>query len=439
MRIAIFGLGYVGAVTGACLAELGHEVIGVDSNDTKVSLINEGRSPIIEKDIEGLIKKVVNQKKFQATTDWADVVQKAGAVLVCVGTPSNPNGSINLMFVERVSEQIGQALARRKDYITIGIRSTVLPGTVEGVVCPIIEKNSQKKLGIDFGVSMIPEFLREGSSIEDFYNPPKTVIGEYDKASGDPFEKMFKPIGGPMVRTKIKVAEMVKYADNSFHALKVTFANEVGNVCKELGIDGHKVMEIFCMDDKLNLSPYYLKPGFAFGGSCLPKDVRAITYKSKMLDVDTPVLSAILPSNKRQIQKVVTKLMQYKGLKLGFLGLSFKAGTDDLRESPHVELIETMLGKGFDVKIYDENVSLAGLVGANKEYITKEIPHISSLMCPTPEMLIESSDIIVIGNYTDKFKTAVLSHVRENQIVVDLVRIVKDGARVPGEYYGICW
>jgi len=242
-----------------------------------------------------------------------------------------------------------------------------------------------------------------------------------------------------MVRTKIKVAEMVKYADNSFHALKVTFANEVGNVCKELGIDGHKVMEIFCMDDKLNLSPYYLKPGFAFGGSCLPKDVRAITYKSKMLDVDTPVLSAILPSNKRQIQKVVTKLMQYKGLKLGFLGLSFKAGTDDLRESPHVELIETMLGKGFDVKIYDENVSLAGLVGANKEYITKEIPHISSLMCPTPEMLIESSDIIVIGNYTDKFKTAVLSHVRENQIVVDLVRIVKDGARVPGEYYGICW
>jgi len=439
MKIAIFGLGYVGSVTGACLAQLGHEVIGVDANALKVTMINEARSPVIEPELQRLIEKVVSANRFHATSDWDVAIQTTDAALICVGTPSNSNGNIDLRFVARVSEQIGRSLNKKDHYYSVGVRSTVLPGTVEGSVIPVIEKESCKKAGHGFGICMIPEFLREGSSVKDFYNPSRTVIGEYDAKSGDPFAKLFGEIKAPMVRTTIKAAEMVKYADNSFHALKTAFGNEIGNICRELGIDSHKVMEIFCMDDKLNLSPYYLKPGFAFGGSCLPKDLRAITYKSKMLDVETPVLNSILESNRKQILKVVNKLMEYKGRPLGFLGLSFKAGTDDLRESPHVELIETMLGKGFALKIYDENVSLAKLIGANKEYIEKEIPHISSLICSSAKELIRSSDVIIVGNYAEGLKEMLLSELREDQVVVDLVRIVKGDDKLRSEYYGICW
>lgn len=439
MKISVFGLGYVGCVSGVCLAELNHQVIGVDPNMVKVEMINKGKTPVIEEGFQEFLENTVRNKKFCASIDWEMAIAETDIALVCVGTPSRSNGSIDLKFVKRVSEHIGEALRNKKDYFVVGIRSTVFPGTIEGLVIPTLEEHSGKVAGKDFGICMIPEFLREGSSVHDFFHPPKTVIGEYDKKSGDAIADLFKTIDSPLIRTQIRVAEMVKYADNSFHALKVAFANEIGNLCKELGLDSHKVMNIFCMDNKLNLSPYYLKPGFAFGGSCLPKDLRAITYESKMRDVDLLLLNAILESNKKQILKVIKKLCEYKGRSLGFLGLSFKGGTDDLRESPIVEVIETMIGKGFDVKIYDKYVSIAKLMGSNKEYIEKEIPHISSLMCSSAIELINSSEVIIVGNFSDEFKNALISEAKENQVVIDLVRILGEKDKTRANYYGICW
>jgi GDP-mannose 6-dehydrogenase len=439
MKISIFGLGYVGCVSGACLAELDHDVVGVDSNAVKVNMVNQGQPPVIEKDLPEIMKKVVGTKKFIATTDWEKAVTETDIAFVCVGTPSNKNGSFSLEYIKRVSEQIGKALRKKNEYFVVSIRSTVLPGTVEGAIIPILEAQSGKKAGTDFDVCMVPEFLREGSSVYDFFNPPKTVIGELNERSGEILSELFKTINAPLIRTQIRIAEMVKYADNTFHALKVTFANEIGNICKELECDSHKVMDIFCKDNKLNLSPYYLKPGFAFGGSCLPKDLRAITFKARMLDVDTPILSAILESNRKQILKVIRKLYEFKGRSIGFLGLSFKPGTDDLRESPIVEVIEAMIGKGFTVSIYDKYVSIAKLVGSNKEYIEKEIPHISSLMCSSPQELILKSDVIVISNYDIEFKEAIYREVTEKHVIIDLVRIVSEFASIKATYYGICW
>ena len=438
MRISVFGLGYVGCVSAACLAEIGHKVIGVDLNESKVKMINSGKCPIVEKDLDKIIEEVVCDNKLSATSDWLDAVSKTDIAMVCVGTPNKDNGGIDLTFIERVSEHLGKAIKIKQDYFLLVIRSTIFPGTIEKTIIPILERESGKKVGVDFGICMNPEFLREGSSVDDFYNPPKIVIGEYDNKSGQQLIEMYDQIEAPLVRTQIKSAEMVKYADNAFHALKVTFANEIGNICKKLSIDSHVVMNIFCMDNKLNLSPYYLKPGFAFGGSCLPKDLKAITYSAKANGVTTPVLDAILDSNKIQIQKVVNKLMEYKGRKLGFCGLSFKGGTDDLRESPLVEVVETMLGKGFNIKIFDRNVSIAKLMGANKEYIEKEIPHIASLMCSSNKELIKESEIIIIGNNEDEFRRD-LKYINNNQVVIDLVRIVDTSADIKGEYYGICW
>jgi GDP-mannose 6-dehydrogenase len=438
VRIAVFGLGYVGCVSGACIAHLGHQVTGVDVNPLKVQMINEGKAPVIETGLPEFMEKVHATGRFVATGDWERAAAEAEVCLVCVGTPSRENGSLSLDVVKRVSEQIGAGLRNRSEYSVVAIRSTVLPGTVEEELVPILEKYSGKVAGRDFGVCMVPEFLREGSSLEDFFHPPKCVIGELDQRSGTLVQELFKDIDAPIVRTPIKVAEMVKYADNAFHALKVTFANEIGSICKQVACDSHRVMDIFCMDRKLNLSPYYLKPGFAFGGSCLPKDLRAIVYKSKSLDVETPVLSAILESNNQQIQKIARYLSGFKGRSLGFLGLSFKHGTDDLRESPLVELIETMLGKGFTIKIYDRYVSIARLVGSNKQYIDKEIPHISSLMCDAPETLIDSSDVIVIGNHSDDFKDALTRQLQERHVVVDLVRIAPT-VSFKGQYHGISW
>jgi len=439
MRISVFGLGYVGCTCAGCLAKMGHKVIGVDANPIKVNMINQGKSPIVEKDINEIIREAVKNRYLKATTDWYEAIIRTDMALICVGTPSKPNGDIDLKYIERVSKQIGKALKNRKNYFVVVVRSTVLPGTVEYKVIPILERNSKKKVGKDFGVCMNPEFMREGSSVYDFYHPSRIVIGEYDKKSGDRLKKIYKGIEAPIVRTDIKVAEMIKYADNSFHALKVVFANEIGNICKKLGIDSHKVMDIFCMDKRLNLSSYYFKPGFAFGGSCLPKDLRAILYKAKDLDVDTPVLKGILPSNNRHIEAVIKRLLEHREKSLGFLGLSFKPGTDDLRESPIVEVIERMLGKGCKIKIYDRYVSVARLMGANKEYIEKEIPHISSLMCRSPEEVVKEADVIIIGNRDLQFKR-VLKGIRENQIIIDLVRIVKDRKEIKkGIYYGICW
>lgn len=437
-RICIFGLGYVGCVSGACLASLGHSVIGIEPNRTKIDLLNAGKSPIVENDLPELIEAVVRSGRFRATDDWRAAVAASEIAMVCVGTPSRSNGSIDLNYVRRVCEQIGQALQGRKDFLTVVIRSTIVPGSVEGVMIPILERLSGLKAGVDFGVCMNPEFLRESTSIHDFHEPPKTVIGELNPKSGEALAALYRGLPGPHIRTSISVAEMVKYVDNAFHAVKVTFANEVGALCKEHKVDSHQVMDIFCQDTKLNLSPYYLKPGFAFGGSCLPKDLRALNHEAHSLDLELPLLRSILESNKLQVLRVIRKLTEFKGRKLGFLGLSFKGGTDDLRESPIVEVIESMLGKGYAVRIYDRHVSMARLMGANKEYIEKEIPHISGLMCASLGELMTSCEVIVISNRSPEFVEAV-AKAAPHQSVIDLVRIVKEPSPDAGSYYGLCW
>lgn len=439
MKVSVFGLGYVGSVSGACLAQMGHDVIGVDANPTKVAMVNEGRPPVIEEGLSDLFSSVTRQRKFCATENWQEAIATSDLALVCVGTPSSSNGSLSTDVVERVCEQIGTELAARERYFVVVVRSTVLPGTVGRLVIPILEAKSGKVVGRDFGVCMVPEFLREGTSVKDFFDPPRTVIGQYDCRSGETVVVLFNGIKAPLIRTSIPVAESLKYADNAFHAVKVTFANEIGKICKAAHCDSHEVMEIFCMDNKLNLSPYYLKPGFAFGGSCLPKDLRALTYHARSMDIPTPLLDAILVSNKKQIEYVTTLLQEYKGRSLGFLGLSFKHGTDDLRESPILEVIETMIGKGFRVGIYDEYVSIASLVGANKDYILKEIPHISSLMRSSAEELVRDSDVVVVSTASGRFREVLAQGHRPDQVVVDLIRIVEKPGALNGNYHGICW
>ena len=438
MRISIFGMGYVGCVSGACLASLGNEVIGVEPNQLKVDLINEGKSPIVEAGIDALIASQVKAGKFKATTNWKEAIQNSDLAFVCVGTPSSDNGSLNTKFLQRVCEQIGQALRNTSGWFTVVIRSTVIPGTVEKQLVPVLEQHSGKKAGTDFGVCMHPEFLREGTAVGDFHHPPYTVIGEIDTRSGDSVAGLYQTIPAPIFRTPLRVAEMVKYANNCFHAVKVAFANEIGNFCKEVGVDSHQVMEIFCKDTKLSLSPYYLKPGFAFGGSCLPKDLRAITHEARVMDLETPLLSSVLESNHAQISRVLRKLKEFKGRRLGFLGFSFKGGTDDLRESPIVDLVESLIGKGFDLCIYDRHVSLARLMGANKEYIEREIPHLSRLLCASAAELIEQSEVIVVGNRDEEF-FRLLATLPAQKTVIDLVRILAVPPINNSQYYGICW
>lgn len=437
MLISIMGLGYVGAVSAGCLANDGHHVIGVDPNRTKTDLINQGISPIVEKEIDHIIATQVREARLRATTDVEEAVNETELSLVCVGTPSRFNGSLDLRFVRNVCEQVGTALRNKPSYHIVVVRSTVLPGTMHDVVIPTLEEFSGKQAGVDFGVCNNPEFLREGSAVYDYRHPPKTVIGETDTRSGDTLAKIYAALDAPLIRVDIQTAEMVKYTDNVWHALKVTFANEIGNVCKSLGIDSHRVMEIFCQDQKLNLSPYYLKPGFAFGGSCLPKDVRALTYKAHALDLKVPVLDAILPSNEYQIERGLSMVINKGHRKVGVLGFSFKAGTDDLRESPVVELIERLIGKGYDLRLFDKNVRLASLTGANRDYILNHIPHISRLMVGTIEEVLQHADTVVVGNGAPEFRDT-LRRLRASQVVVDLVR-VGDGADEDRAYDGICW
>jgi GDP-mannose 6-dehydrogenase len=437
MKISVLGLGYVGAVSAGCLANDGHEVIGVDPERTKVDLINAGRSPIIEKDIGEIVAANVAAGRLAASTDVDAAVRHTDLVLVCVGTPSLPNGGIDLKYVRRVCEQIGQTLATHPGAPVIVIRSTMLPGTMRNVVIPTLERASGKRAGEEFGVCINPEFLREGTAVHDYHHPPKTVIGEVNRASGDLLAALYAAMPGPKIRTDIETAEMVKYADNSWHALKVGFANEIGSLCKALDVDAHKVMDIFCQDRKLNLSPYYLKPGFAFGGSCLPKDVRALLYKAKVMDVQLPILASVLPSNQLQIDRGVQAVIDKGNRKVGVLGFSFKAGTDDLRESPMVELVERLLGKGYDLRIYDRNVSMAALHGANRDYILNRIPHISRLMVPTIEEVFDHAKTIVIGNADPEFVDAP-RRLGEGQTIIDFVRVCSSRT-VQGVYEGLCW
>jgi GDP-mannose 6-dehydrogenase len=436
VTVSLFGLGYVGCVSAACFARSGLRVIGVDVNPLKIDILNSGQSPIVEKDVGAFIMESVVAGRLRATVDPREAVLESDVSLICVGTPSRRNGSLDLAHVWAVAEQIGAALRDKPANHVVVLRSTVMPGTADRVA-EILAQASGKTAGSGFAVVVNPEFLREGTAVADFLHPPYTILGGEDAAALDRVAELYRDLEAPLLRVPTRVAEMVKYANNAWHATKVTFANEIGNLCKAMSIDSHRVMDIFCMDTKLNLSPYYLKPGFAFGGSCLPKDVRALTSRARELDVPTPLLDGLMPSNGQQVRRVVERLLQWKARRVGFLGLSFKGGTDDLRESPLVDVVETLLGKGYDVKIYDSNVSLARLFGANKEYIEKEIPHLERLMCAQIGEVLEHAEVLVVGNRSDEFRAA-MAQLRDGQRVLDLVRIVPEPP-ARGEYHGLCW
>jgi GDP-mannose 6-dehydrogenase len=439
MNVSVFGLGYVGSVSAASFAADGHTVVGVDVNPDKVASLNEGRSPIVEKGLDELIQENTTNGRLRATTSTKEAVDATDLSLICVGTPSRKNGSLDLTYLERVCEQIGEALATKDAYHVVVVRSTVLPGTTHGIVIPALERTSGKTYGAGFGVAVNPEFLREGTAIHDFRNPPMTLIGHNYASDARPTEALYTKVQADLVTTDVRTAEMIKYASNTWHALKVCFANEVGNLCKRLEIDSHEVMDIFCRDQKLNLSSYYMKPGFAFGGSCLPKDVRAMQYRAKEVDLDMPVIQSILGSNQLQVQHAIDMIADTGRKRIGLLGFSFKAGTDDLRESPIVILAEALLGKGYQLCIYDRNVSIARLVGANREYINKQIPHLSSLLTESLDEVIEKSDVLVVGNGSPEFADA-LRKTRPEQRVIDLFRLKGiERSEIPAQYTGICW
>ncbi len=436
MNISIFGLGYVGAVSAGCLARQGHHVIGVDANALKVQLVQQGLSPIVEPGLDALIAQHVASGRIAATANCDQAVADSDLSLVCVATPSQTNGALDLSAIRRVCEQIGAALRHKRTGHLVAIRSSVLPGTLASVVIPTLEAHSGCREGVDFHVLCHPEFLREGSALEDFFNPPKIVIGEASAGAGDALAALYAQFPLPVTRTALNVAEMVKYCDNAWHALKVAFANEVGTLAAAMGVPVQPVMDIFCADTKLNISAAYLRPGFAFGGSCLPKDVRALDCQARHLDLALPVLSAILPSNAAHLRQCIQLIMAGGKRRIGVLGFAFKAGTDDLRESPMVEVVEHLLGKGYELRLYDRNVHLAALHGTNRDYIDQHVPHVSALCVATPEELLDFAQTLVIGNRAAEF-APLLHQLRADQDVIDLVHIAHPelGAR----YRGLAW
>jgi GDP-mannose 6-dehydrogenase len=436
MRISIFGMGYVGAVCAGCLANRGHGVIGVDISDVKVDLINAGRSPIVEPGLDELLRNGVAAGRIHATTNTAEAIHDSDLSMICVGTPSLRNGDLDLHFVENVAAEIGAALRDKADWHTVVVRSTVLPGTVKNRIIPALESASGKRAGVDFGVAVNPEFLRESTAIADYDAPPMTVIGEFDARSGEELAAIYAELPAPIIRKPIEVAEMVKYTCNVWHATKVTFANEIGNIAKGLGVDGRQVMDVICQDHKLNLSSYYLRPGYAFGGSCLPKDVRALDFRANQVHAEHPLISSLMRSNELHARRAFELVASFGERRVGMLGLSFKAKTDDLRESPLVELAEMLIGKGYELSIFDENVEYARVHGANREYIQSRIPHISSLLKPSVDAVIESSDILVVGLNDRKFER-VLNGSRQGRKVVDLVGFMPHASTE--EMQGICW
>ncbi|MFD7015668.1 nucleotide sugar dehydrogenase [Streptomyces sp. NPDC059161] len=438
MKVSVFGLGYVGCVSAACLAGMGHEVIGVDVNQVKVDLVNDGKAPVVEERIGELIADVVRTGALRATGDVREAIMGSEVSLVCVGTPSEPNGSLCTTYLERVTEQIGAVLAERGGRQTIVFRSTMLPGTCLDLLVPILEKYVGGTAGADFGVAVNPEFLREGTSVQDFFDPPKTVIGELDPASGDAVIALYDGLPGEVFRVPIPTAEAIKYADNAFHGLKIGFANELGAVCQALGVDSHQVMDVFLADRKLNISPAYLRPGFAFGGSCLPKDLRSLVHAAQRADVSVPILAHVLPSNSAHLQRAVELVERTGKRRAGLFGLSFKSGTDDLRESPLVELAETLFGRGYDLRIYDANVSLSRLLGANREYIETRLPHLAQLLANSVEEVLEHSEVCLVGT-RDPAVLSALPH-GEGPVLIDLIHLPDaDVRRAEPGYMGLAW
>ena len=437
LSISLFGLGYVGSVSAACFAHMGHKVTGVDISKTKVEMLDSGRSPIIEARMEELVAAANKSCRLHATTDSIAAVLASDVSFVCVGTPSLRSGKLDLSHVEHVSREIGTALKQKSSFHTVVLRSTVLPGTTETLMIPAIENASGKKAGVDFAVCYNPEFMREGSAVGDFLQPPYTILGSQNSQHLAILRELYQDIPAATFEVSIRVAEMVKYVSNLYHAVKVGFANEVGTLCKHMSVEADQVTKIFMSDTKLNISSAYLSPGFAFGGSCLPKDLRAITYRGKELDLELPLLESLMPSNAKHVDRGVEAVLRTGKRRIGMLGLSFKAGTDDLRESPQVQLIKRLLGEGCQVKVWDKDVSLGRLAGSNRQYIEEVIPHIGSLLSADMAEVIRDSDVVVIGTKIEKTELAKL--LSSGQLVIDLVNL--DPARRPqaAAYEGICW
>ena len=423
LRTAVFGLGYVGCVTAGCLARAGHEVVGVDLSVDKVALVASGASPIVEPGLDELIAEVVTGGRLRATTSAAEAVGSTDLALVCVGTPGKASGELDVTALIRVVREIGAALRQSPRRYTVVIRSTVLPGTIEGVVLPALHDAAGPAAAADLHVASNPEFMREGSSLRDFAAPPLTLLGCDDPETGAILAELYQSVTAPLVITSVRTAELMKYVSNAFHALKVAFANEIGDLCDAFGVDAQELMRIFLMDRKLNVSDAYLRPGFAFGGSCLPKDLRAMLYAARSRDVTLPVLGAVLPSNEAQIRRGIDAVLATRKRRVGVIGLAFKSGTDDLRESPIVTVVEALIGKGCDVRILDPHVSIGWLVGANRRYIEEEIPHIAALMCKDVDALLQHADVIVIGTASAEARRATAA-AGPGRVVVDLTRAI---------------
>ena len=438
MQVVVVGLGYVGSVCSACLASRGHSVVGVDTSRFKVDCLQRGESPIVEKDLGKLIAEARAAGRLRATTDIREAMPGADVVLVCVGTPSAEDGSLNLDHVRRACAEVGSALGTTGRFTTVVMRSTMLPGSVLGQLAPVIEAAGGGRAGVDFGIAYNPEFLREGSAVADFFGAEYTVIGAGCERAGAALKAVYDGVGGEMVVTSIPAAEMLKYVNNSFHALKVSFANEVGRICKREGIDSHEVMRIMVKDTKLNLSPYYLSPGFAFGGSCLPKDVRAITARSREHRLELPVLQSILRSNDVHVEEAIHLIEKLKHRRLGFLGLSFKAGTDDLRESPILRVIGTLVGKGYGILLHDPNIDMERVLGANRRFVEDEVPYLPERLRASLDEVLEGSDVLVIGNRSPEYR-GIGARLKPGQAVVDLVAAVDRRTVTAGEYHGLAW
>lgn len=436
MKISIFGAGYVGAVSAACLAKDGNTLIAVDPDPNKINPLLAGKSPIIEPGLEDYIREGVASGRLTATSDSTHSILETDISLICVGTPSRADGSLNTEYLKRVASEIGAALKLKSTFHSVVVRSTCLPGTTESIVIPAIEEASGLTAGEGFGIAYLPEFLRESTAIKDYYDPGVIVFGTVDKITLQRLQEIHSKINRPQFIVDIKTAEGIKYTNNAWHALKISFSNEIGNILSAAGIDSHTALEILCADDRLNISSAYLKPGFAFGGSCLPKDLRALISMSRQQGTSAPLMEATLAANEVQINRVFSMVAEHGSRKVGFVGLSFKPDTDDLRESPLVELAERLYGRGFQLQIFDPNIRMARLTGANESFVKARLPHLADLLNEDINTVLDGSDIIVVGNRAEM--NGSLNHLTPDKTIIDLVR-VNSSLRSQGNYHGICW